>query len=108
MKKPGAPSTAQEAGLDGLERKRGGRSRPACLRSFRRDGVRLGFLGIGRRRITGAVVVAIGEERRESRRTGFPFAIGLGRLNIGRAQRLGQPARAAQQPLGLLAPCRPS
>ena len=61
-----------------------------------------GFLGIGRRRITGAVVVALGEERRESVRPGLPFAIGLGRLNVGRAQRLGQPARAAQQPLGLL------
>ena len=81
---------------------------PRLPTSFRRDGVRLGFLGIGRRRITGAVVFALGQERRQSRRIGFPFAIGLGRLNVGRAQRLGHPARAGQQPLGLLAPCRAS
>ena len=62
---------------------RGGRSRPAFVRLFRRDGVRLGFRGIGCRRIAGAVVVALGEERWESRRTGFTFAIGLGRVNVG-------------------------
>ncbi len=81
---------------------RDGRSRPACVRSLRRDRVGLGFLGIRRRRITSAVVFVLGEERRQRIHTGFPFAMGLDRLIVGRAQRLGQPTHAVEQPLGLL------
>ena len=70
--------------------------RPAGVQLFRRDGVRLRFLRIGCRRITSGVVFAVGEERRQRFRTGFAFALDLGRLRAGRAQRLGQPTRATQ------------
>jgi hypothetical protein len=90
---------------------RDGRSRASGVRSFGCAGARLRFLRIGFLRI--AVVFAIGEERRQARSTGVAFGLGLIVLGAGRTQRLRQPPRASQQPLGFLrhlhfarAPCR--
>src|SRR5262249_26112175 len=78
----------------------GGGWRLLC-RLFRRDGVRLIFLWIGRGRVC-IVVFPVGEECRQMIRSGFGLAIDLGDSSVRRPQRLGQPARAGEQSLGLL------
>jgi hypothetical protein len=84
-KKPGAA-----AGLEGWE-KWGAVGPPRGFGSLRRDGGRLGVLGIGRCLVVHTVLFAIGQERRQRIRSGFGLAIDPSDLGVRCAQGLDAP-----------------